>query len=330
MRRREFITLIGGGTAAAWAFTVRAQEPERMRRIGALIAYAEGDSEAQAWLAAFREQFQKLGWTEGRNIKIDMRWATDVESRQRFAKELVALRPGVILAHTTSATVAAQQATRTIPIVFVQVADPIGGGLVTSLPRPGGNITGFMTMEPAMAGKWVELLKEIAPRVTRVAFLFNPTTAPYVRPYLDYFKTAARSFAVEPIPAPVHDRSDLESIVAAQAHEPSGGLMVMPDPSMTAHRAEIISLADRYRLPVIAPYRYYTELGGLLSYGNDIRDNYRRAATYVDRILKGEKPRDLPVQIPVKFELVINLKTAKALGLEVPFHLQQLADEVIE
>ena len=329
MKRRAFITLLGGA-AAAWPLAARAQQADRMRRIGALIAYAEGDSEAQAWFAAFREQFQKLGWTEGLNIRIDTRWATDVESRQRFAKELVALRPGAILAHTTAATVAVQEETGTIPIVFVQVADPIGSGLVASLPRPGGNITGFMTMEPAMAGKWVELLKEIAPRVTRVASLFNPTTAPYVGAYLNHFQAAARSFAVEAIPAPVHNRSELESIVATQAHDPSGGLIVMPDPSMTTYREEIIALADRYRLPVVSPYRYYTELGALLSYGNDVRDNYRRAATYVDRILKGEKPSDLPVQIPVKFELVINLKNAKALGITVPPTLLARADEVIE
>jgi len=329
MRRRNFISLVGGA-AAAWPLAARTQQPQRMRRIGVLIAYAQGDTEAQAWIAAFRDQLQKLGWTEDHNIRIDMRWATDAESRQRFAKELVAVQPSAIFAHTTSATVAIQEETRTIPIVFVQVADPIGSGLVASLPRPGGNITGFMTMEPAMAGKWVELLKEIAPRVTRVASLFNPTTAPYVGAYLNHFQAAARSFGVEALPAPVHNRSELESIVAAQAHEQSGGLIIMPDPAMTAYRNEIIALADRYRLPVVSPYRFYTELGALLSYGNDIRDNYRRAATYVDRILKGEKPSDLPVQIPVKFELVINLKTVKALGLTVPQTLQVAADEMIE
>jgi len=328
IQRREFFVKLGA--AAAWPRPLAAQE-DRIQRVGALIAYSEGDPEAQAWLAAFRQQFHKLGWIEGRNVRVDTRWATDVESRQRFAKELVALRPNVILTHTTSATVAVQQETRIIPIVFVQVSDPIGSGLVAGLPRPGGNITGFITMEPAMAGKWVELLKEIAPHVARVASLFNPTTAaPYISGYLSYFKAAATSLAVESVLAPVHDRSELESIVAAQAHQASCGLIVMPDPSMTAYRAEIIALADRYRLPVISPYRYYTEFGGLLSYGNDIRDNYQRAATYVDRILKGEKPSDLPVQIPVKFELAINLKTAKALGLTVPPRLLALADEVIE
>src|SRR5262245_60031927 len=236
IQRRELIVTLCGA-AAAWPRPLCAQE-DRIQRVGALIAYSESDPEAQAWLAAFRQQFHKLGWIEGRNIRVDTRWATDVESRQRFAKELVALRPNVILTHTTSATVAVQQETRIIPIVFVQVSDPIGSGLVASLPRPGGNITGFITMEPAMAGKWVELLKEIAPHVARAASLFNPTTAaPYIGGYLSYFKAAATSFGVDAVLAPVHDRSELESIVAAQAHQASCGLIVMPDPSMTAYRA---------------------------------------------------------------------------------------------
>ena len=249
---------------------------------------------------------------------------------QRFAKELVALQPDLILSQNTPTTAALLQQTRTIPIIFANVADPVGSGFVASFPRPGGNVTGFIIIEPTMAGKWLELLKEIAPRVNRVAFLFNPATAPYAEYYLNPFKAAAASFAVEAIAAPVRDTSELESVVAAQAREPNGGLIVMPDIFLNAHRAEITSLAARYRLPAVYPFRFFTELGGLLSYGNDQLDNYRRAATYADRILKGAKPSELPVQAPVKFELVINLKTAKALGLDVPLHLQQRADEVIE
>ena len=331
MRRREFITLLGGA-AAAWPLAARAQQPERMRRIGVLMAYAESDREGQACVAAFREGLQKLGWAEGRNIRIDTRWATpgDAEAMQRFAKELVALQPDLILSQSTPTTAALLQQTRTIPIVFANVSDPVGSGFVASFPRPGGNVTGFTNIEPTMAGKWLELLKEIAPRVDRVAFLFNPATAPYAEYYLNPFKAAAASFAVEAIAAPVRDTSELESVVAAQAREPNGGLIVMPDTFTSAHRVEITSLAARYRLPAVYPFRFFTELGGLLSYGNDLPDNFRRAATYVDRILKGAKPSELPVQAPVKFELVINLKTAKALGLDVPLQLQQRADEVIE
>jgi ABC-type uncharacterized transport system substrate-binding protein len=331
MRRRDFITLLGGA-AAAWPFAARTQQAERVRRIGVLMAYAERDLEGQAWVAAFREGLQQLGWTEGRNIWIDTRWTTpgDAESVQRFAKELVALKPDLILSHSTPTTAALLQKTRTIPIIFANNADPLGSGFVASFPRPGGNVTGFINMEPTMAGKWVELLKEIAPRVTRVAFLFNPATAPYAEYYLNPFKTAAASFGVEAITAPVHDTSELESVIAAQAREPNTGLIAMPNSFLNVHRAEVTSLATRYRLPAVYPYRLFAEVGGLLSYGNDVFDNYRRAATYADRILKGEKPSELPIQAPVKFELVINLKTAKALGLDVPWILQQRADELIE
>jgi putative tryptophan/tyrosine transport system substrate-binding protein len=244
----------------------------------------------------------------------------------RFAKDLVASGPEVLLASSTPPTAALLQQTRTIPIVFALVSDPVGSGFVASFPRPGGNVTGF----PTMAGKWLELFKETAPHVVRVAFLFNPASAPYVDYYLDPFKAAARSFAVEVIAAPVHDASELESTVAAQAREPNGGVLLWPDAFMSAHRVEITSLLARYRLPAVSPFRIFTEAGGLLSYGSDPVDNFRRAASYVDRILKGEKPSDLPVQAPVKFELVINLKTAKVLGLDVPSLLQQRADEVIE
>jgi putative ABC transport system substrate-binding protein len=328
--RRAFIGLLGG--AASWPLAAWAQQPDQVRRIGVLMGYPESDSDARAWYAAFREVLQKLGWTEGRNIQIDTRWATpdDAESMRRFAKELVALQPHLILSHTTPTTTALLQQTRTIPIIFANVGDPVGSGFVASFARPGGNVTGFNVSEPTQAGKWVELLKEIAPRVDKVAMLFNPATATYAEYWLNPFKAAAASFAVEAIAAPVHDRSELEPVISAQAREPNGGLIVMPDSFPIAHRVEITSLAARYRLPAVYPYRFFAELGGLLSYGVDLTDNFRRAATYADRILKGAMPSELPVQAPVKFDLVINLKTAKALGLEVPLQLQQLADEVIE
>jgi putative tryptophan/tyrosine transport system substrate-binding protein len=331
IRRREFIFTLGG-VAAAWPLTSHAQQPNRVPRIGVLMSYAESDSDAQAWYAAFREGLQKLGWTEGHNTQIDTRWATpdDAESMRRFAKELVALQPDLLLSSTTPTTSALLQQTRTIPIVFAIVADPIGSGFVASFAQPGGNVTGFTFTEPTMAGKWLELLKQIAPRVVRVAMLFNPVSATYAEYWLNPFKAAAPTFAVEAIAAPVRNGSELESIIAAQAREPNGGLIAMPDSFTDAHRVEITSLAARYRLPAIYPFRFFAEVGGLLSYGVDRTDNFRRAAKYVDRILKGEKPAEIPVQAPINFELVVNLKTAKALGLEVPLHLQQLADEIIE
>jgi putative ABC transport system substrate-binding protein len=329
MRRREFITLIGG--AAAWPLAARAQPAEGVRRIGLLMgAFAESDPEGQTFAAAFREGLQKLGWTEGRNIRIDARWAAgDAEAMQRLAKELVALQPDLIVSPNTPTTAALLQQTRTIPIIFVNVADPIDSGFVASLSRPGGNITGFILMEPTIVGKWLELLKEIAPGVARVALLFNPATATYFDIYLKPFKAAALTFGVEAISAPVHDSSDIGPVLAAQARDPNGGLIVMPDAFLNAHREAITSLAARYRLPAVYPHRIFPDAGGLLSYGNALIDNYRRTASYVDRILKGEKPSELP-SMPVKFELVINLKTAKTLGLEVPLFLQQRADEVIE
>jgi putative ABC transport system substrate-binding protein len=331
MNRREFITLLGGA-AAAWPLLARAQQPDRMRRIGVLMAHAESDPEFRAYLAAFREGLQKLGWTERRNIRVDSRWGAldDTDARQRSAKELVALQPDLILTQNTPPTASMLQQTRTIPVIFVIVADPIGSGFVESLARPGGNATGFTVMEPTMAGKWLELLKEVAPHVNRAAFLFNPATAPYVDYYLNPFRAAAASFGVEVILAPVHDRSELESVVAAQARGPNSGLIVIPDGFLNVHRAEIILLATRYRLPAVYPWRFFAELGGLLSYGTEQRDQFRLAATYVDRVLRGAKPSELPVQAPVKFELVINLKTAKTLGLEVPATLLARADEVIE
>ena len=331
MKRREFITLIGGA-AATWPLAARAQQTERMRQLGVLMAHAENDPEGQANVAAFREGLQKLGWMEGRNLRIDTRWAAaNVESIQRFAKELVALQPDLILSANTPTTAALLQQTRTISIIFANVSNPVGDGFLASLPRPGGNITGFTNLEATMAGKWVELLKEIAPRVARVAAVFNPETAPGGGSYfLGPFEAAAASFRVEAIVAPDRDTSELESVFVAQARQPNTGLVVISDFFMIDHRVEVTSLATRYRLPAVYPFRMFTELGGLLSYGSDLIDNFRRAASYVDRVLRGEKPGELPVQAPVKFELVINLKTAKALGLDVPLHLQQRADEVIE
>ena len=330
MKRREFITLLGGA-AVAWPLAARAQQPDRMRRIGVLMGYAESDREGQANVAAFRGGLQKLGWTEGRNIRLDTRWAAaEADLMQRFAKELVALQPDLILTQNTPATAAVLQQTRTIPIIFANVSDPVGSGFVAGLPRPGGNVTGFIDIDASMAGKWLGLLKEVAPRVARVAFLFNPVTAPFAEYYVTPFKAAAASFAVEAIAAPVRDTSELESVVAGQAREPDGGLIVMPEAFMNVHRAEVTSLAAHYHLPAICPRRFFAELGGLLSYGNDQSDNFQRTATYVDQILKGAKPSELPVQVPVKYELTINLKTAKALGLDVPWILQQRADEVIE
>jgi putative tryptophan/tyrosine transport system substrate-binding protein len=331
MRRREFITFLGR-TAVAWPLAARAQQPDRVRRIGVLMAFTQDDSEARAQFAAFRDGLQKLGWMEGRNIRIETRWVRpeDAGLRQQFAKELVALQPELILSHNTPTTAALLQQTRTIPIVFALVSDPVGSGFVASYPRPGGNATGFDVSEPTQAGKWVELLKQIAPGVAKVAMLFNPASAPYAEFWLNPFRAAAAKFAVEAISAPVHDVSELDSVVAAQARDANSGLIAMPNSFLITYRMEITSLAARYHLPAVYPYRFFAEVGGLLSYGVDQTDNFRRAASYVDRILKGEKPSELAVQAPVKFELVINLKAARALGLEVPPQLQQLADEVIE
>jgi putative ABC transport system substrate-binding protein len=329
VKRREFITLLG--CAATRPLAARAQQGERMRRIGVLMAYEESIAEAQAWVAAFREAFRKLGWREGGDFQIDVRWATgDKATISRFAKEMVASQPDLILSSSTPTTSALLEQTRTIPIVFGIVTDPVGSGFVASFSRPSGNATGFTNYEPTMGGKWLELLKEIAPHVNRATFLFNPVTGPHFEYYLGSFKTAAASLAVQPIVTPVRDRSELESAIAEQAREANGGIVVMPEAFTLAHRTEITSLAVRYGLPTVYAYRVFAELGGLLSYGIDLTDNFRRAAAYADRILKGAKPSELPVQAPVKFELVVNLKTAKALGLQVPLHVQQLADEVIE
>jgi len=331
MRRREFITLLGGAVAG-WPLPTRAQQNDRQRHIGVLMAHTENDPEFKDYLDAFRQGLQKLGWIEGRNIQIDTRWGAleNADMRQRSAKELVALRPDIILTQNTPPTASMLQETRTIPVIFVIVADPVGSGFAASLARPGGNATGFTIMEPTITGKWLELLKEIAPRVTRAAFMFNPATAPYVKIYLNTFKAAAASYGVEMILTPVHEKAELDTVIATQAREPNGGLVVIPDGLLNVHRAEIISLAARHRLPIVYPWRFFPEQGGLLSYGSEMRDDFRLAASYVDRILKGEKPGDLPVQAPVKYELVVNLKTAKALGLTVPPSLLDRADAVIE
>ena len=330
MRRREFIACLSGATAA-WSVAAHAQQTERVRRIGVLTFSAESDQEGQSSVAAFREELRKLGWMEGRNSEIDIRWAAaDVELMKRFASELVTLQPDLILTSSTPATAAMLQQTRTIPIIFVIVADPVGSGFVASLPRPGGNATGFTPIVRSLGGKWVELLKEIAPRVARVTLLFNPATATFIEGYLIPFKAAAASLGAESIVAPVNDMPGLESLITTEAHEPSSGLVVIPDAFTIQHRAEITALAARYHVPAIYWSRSFTEIGGLISYGPYIVDEYRRAALYADRILKGSKPSELPVQAPVKFELVVNLKTAKALGLDVPPTLLATADEVID
>ena len=331
MKRREVIVGLGAAFGVAvWPLRVGAQA-ERTRRIGVLMSWAARDPESLVRLAAFRDGLEKLGWREGHNLRLDVRWATsDTGLTQAFAKELVALQPDIILSPTTPTTTALLQHTRAIPVIFVAVSDPVGSGFVSKFSEPGSNVTGFINVEPTMAGKWLELLKEIAPRVERIAFLFNPATAPYAEYYLGPFKTAAASLRVQAVAVPVYDASTLESAIAALAREPNGGLVLMPDTFLLNHRAEITSLAARHAVPAIYPFRQFAEVGGLISYGNDGIDNYRRAAIYADRILNGAKPSELPVQAPVKFELVVNLKSAKALGPEVPLHLQQRADEVIE
>ena len=330
MRRREFITLLGGA-AAAWPLSARAQQSDRMRLIGVLLAYAESDSTAQSWLAAFRAALAKLGWTEGSNLRIELRWSADDADRMRtLAKELVDLRPDAIFGVTTPVIAALARETKTIPIVFTAVTDPIGGGFVANLAHPGGNITGFTVNDPTVGGKWVGLLKEIAPRTVHVTLLFNPVTTVPLQFSMPSIQAAASSFAVEVSAAPVHAKDEIEGVIAAQARNPGGGLIVMPDVSNDVNRELIIALAARYGVPAIYYNRFFSELGGLISYGEARAEQFRLAAGYIDRILKGTKPANLPVQAPTKFELIINLKTAKALGLDVSLQLQQRADEVIE
>jgi putative ABC transport system substrate-binding protein len=331
VKRREFITLLGGA-AAAWPLVARAQQPDQMRRVGVLMTFPENDPETQLRLATFVQALQELGWVEHRNVRIDYRWAPGGKDRLRTAaQELFELRPDVIVGVTTPAVAALQEGSHTIPIVFVQVSAPIESGFVTSFARPGGNITGFTNIESSIAGKWVELLKEVAPRIMRVAVMFNPNTAPVGGSFfLPWFEAAAKSFSMEWVAAAVHDATEIESSLAALGREPGSGLIVMADVTTTVHRKLIVSMATRHRLPAVYPFRYFAADGGLISYGPEVIDMFRRAASYVNRILKGAKPADLPVQAPTKFELVINLKAARALGLDVPWFLQQRADEVIE
>jgi len=328
MRRREFITLVGGA-AAAWPLAARAQQGERMRRIGVLMYVAADDTEGQARLAAFTQALKQLGWSDGGNLQIDTRWATADDIR-RHAAELAALAPDVLVAGTGTATVAALlQATRTVPIVFVLVIDPVGAGFVASLAQPGGNATGFTVYEYSMSGKWLELLKEIAPNVTRVAVLRDPAIASGIGQF-GAVQIVAPAMGVVLTPIDVRDAGEIERAVAAFASGLNGGLIVTASPLTTAHRNLIVTLAARHKLPAVYPTRYYVAAGGLISYGPDLLDQYRRAASYVDRILKGEKPADLAVQAPTKFELLINLKTAKALGLVMPPAVLGRADEIIE
>ena len=302
-----------------------------MRLVGVLMAYAENDPAAQSEVAAFRGTLAKLGWTEGSNLRIELRWsAGDADKERTFAKELVDLRPDVILSQTTAVTAALARKTKTIPIVFVTVGDPVASDFTTSLARPSGNITGFTAFEPTISGKWVELLKEIAPRTMRVALLSNQATGAPLQFFMPSIQAAASSLAVQVSTAPVHAKDEIEGVIATQARNPGGGLIVMPSAFNVTNRDLIIALAARYGVPAIYFNRVFAKAGGLINYSPDYAEQFRQAPEYIDRILKGAKLADLPVQQPTKYELIINLKTAKALGLDVPLHLQQLADEVIE
>jgi putative tryptophan/tyrosine transport system substrate-binding protein len=330
VKRREFITLVGGA-AAAWPLTARAQQGERMRRIGVLLASAADDSEYQARMAAFRQGLAQLGWTDGGNVRIDTRWATtNADDLRRHAAELAALAPDVLVAATGTATAAPLlQATRTVPIVFVVVVDPVGAGFVASLARPGGNATGFTMFEYGLSGKWLELLKQIAPGVTRAAVVRDPAIASGIGQFAA-IQAVAPSLGVELNPIDARDAPEIERAVTMFARSGTGGLIVTPSAVANRHRELIAALAVRHRLPAVYGSRHYVDAGGLISYGPDLIDQYRRAAGYVDRILKGERPADLPVQAPTKYELVINIKTARALGLALPDTLLARADEVIE
>jgi ABC-type uncharacterized transport system substrate-binding protein len=328
MRRREFITLLGG--AAAWPLAARAQQGERMRRIGLLLPAAADDREFQVWVAALHQGLAQLGWIIGRNLRIDTRWAgANGADINRHAAELAALAPDVIVAHGTSTVRPLLLATRTVPIVFPIAGDPVGAGLVESLARPGGNATGFMTFEYSLSGKWLELLKQIAPGTTRAAILRDPTQGAGTGLFAA-IQAVAPSLRIEVTPVNMRVAEEIERAVTAFARSPNGGMVVTAGASAIVHGDLILALATRHRLPAVYYERFYAVAGGLMSYGPDRIDQYRRAAGYVDRILKGEKPADLPVQAPTKYDLVINLKTAKALGLEVPPMLLARADEVIE
>jgi len=328
VKRRDFITLIGAATAA-WPLATRAQQAGQLRRICVLMTMDEGDPQGENWLAAFREGLQKLGWNDG-NTRLDIRWGSGQAERLRAAAiELVGLKPDVVVAGATASLVSLKQATQTIPIVFVQVSDPVRGGFVPSVAHPGGNVTGFALYEYAIAAKWLELLKQLTPAVNRVAALYDPTNLSNLN-QLPEIESRAPALGVRSSAFAVRDAADIENAIATFAREPNGGLMVLPNPVTTVHRALIVALAAKHRLPDVSAYRFHVTDGGLASYGVDVPDLYRRAASYVDRILKGEKPGELPVQFATKFELVINLKTAKALGLDPPISLLARTDEVIE
>ncbi len=327
IKRREFITLLGGA-AAAWPLAARAQQPDRVRRVGVLMGISD-DPEGQARVAVFRQALAALGWTEGRNVQFIYRWsAGDVVHARQFAKELLDLRSDVILANSTPIAVAVRDVTRTTPTVFVQVSDPVTAGVVQSLARPGSNLTGFTNFEPSIASKWLELVKRVAPKITRVAYLFNPNTAPLF--YARAVETAAPLLSVKPFAAEVHNTAEMEGVIEQVARESASALLVLPDLFTATNRQSIIAIAAHHRLPAVYPFRYFVASGGLMSYGIEMLDTYRQAASYVDRILRGERPADLPVQQPTKYELVLNLKTAKALGLEIPPSVLARADEVIE
>jgi putative ABC transport system substrate-binding protein len=331
MKRREFISLIGGA-AAAWPLAAPAQEPGRARRVGVLFAFFDSDPESQARIAAFQQELESLGWREGNNIQIEYRWANgDAERFQAFAAELVAARPDVLVGHASPSAEALARATRTIPIIFAVVSDPVGSGLAASLSEPGRNATGFTNFATSTGAKWVEFLKALSPRLTRVALLFNPATAPgRGSTYLQSVEAAAESFGIDSTHATVSNAAQIEDAIATLSRRPDSALIVMPDVFMTNHRDLITALATRHALPAIYPFRYFAEGGGLISYGIDLSDIFRRAAGYVDKVLRGAVPSSLPIQHPDKFELVINLKTARALGLDVPRILLARADRVIE
>jgi putative ABC transport system substrate-binding protein len=329
MQRRSFITLLGGA-AAAWPLAARAQQDGRVRRIGVLMAGDENDPEYKTRFSAFTQALVDLGWTDGRNMRMDLRWGgADTNRIRALAQELVGLQPDIIVTGGTPATVALQRETRTIPIVFANVGDPVVSSIVARLDRPSANVTGFAALETSLGGKWLELLSEIAPGVKRAAIMFNPDTAP-ASAYMPSFETAARSLKIAPITAPVRSDGEIETTLIALGREPGGGLVVMPDTFMTVHRAPIILAAARNNVPAVYWQSVFARDGGLLSYGYDQVDDFRRAATYVDRILRGAKPAELPVQFPTKFEMVLNLKTAKALGLALSPSILVRATEVIE
>jgi len=329
--RREFIVALGGAVVAG-AFAAHAQQPDRIRRIGVLVGSAVSDPEAQKRFAAFRQGLSEFGWVDGKNLQISYRWAfADVQAMHEFSKELVELHPDLIVCSSSTPAVAAlMRSTATIPIIFVNITEPVGIGFVASLAHPTGNVTGFTNFEYSMIGKWLELLKEIAPHIKRVGLLFNPETAPHVKNMLRLFEAAAASFSVEPEIISVHDIAELDASTAALGRKLGAGLIVPPDIFTVRHREQIIALSMRHGMPTIYPFRYWVQEGGLISYGVDVIDIHRRAATYVDRILRGAKVSDLPVQLPTKFELIINLKVAKALNIQAPTTLLARADEVIE